>query len=255
METNRLKRKLAAGRLALVSGNYESADMVDFAGSLGLFDGIWIDMEHGTVPMERLGDLSRAADLWGMTSIVRVRTADPALIALTLDQGVHGVIVPHVETRERAEAVVSAAKFPPVGHRGAAGGRRSYGRSVAEHLEHVNEESFVAVMIEDPAGIDNLPEILRVPHIDMFFVSRYDLAQSLGLGGEVRDPRLVRAFDSAIERIVESGLVAAAVVGEAELEKYLGMGVRCVKTPILQSLIANSARAFVRKVESVEPRP
>lgn len=248
--TNRLKRRLAAGELGLVSGNHESADAIDYAGSLGLFDGVWIDMEHGSVPMERLGDLSRAADLWGLTAIVRVRSTDPALIALTLDQGVHGVIVPHVETRAQAEAVVSAAKFPPEGRRGAAGGRRSYGRAVADQFALANAETFVAVMIEDATGIANLPDILLVPGIDMFFVSRYDLSLSLGLGGAVRDPEVLRRYDGAIETIVRSGRVAAAVVGEADLDRYLALGVRCVKAPLWQALAAQGARSFVSRVES-----
>src|SRR4051812_30359380 len=84
MERNRLKRKLAAGELGLISGNYENADMIDFIGSLGVVDGVWIDMEHSPVTWSRLADMSRAADLWGMTSIVRVRDNDPTIISLTL---------------------------------------------------------------------------------------------------------------------------------------------------------------------------
>jgi 4-hydroxy-2-oxoheptanedioate aldolase len=250
MESNRLKRKIATGGLSLVSGNHETAEMIDYAGSLGLFDAVWIDMEHGAVAMQSLADMSRAADLWGMTSIVRVRAIDPALIGLTLTQGVNGVIVPHVKTREDAELIVEAAKFPPLGRRGASGGRRSYGRTVAEHQKAANEESIVAVMIEDVAGVENLGGILEVAHIDMFFVSHYDLALSMGLGAAVTDAALVRTYDSAVEQIVKAGKVAACVVGENDLEKYLAMGVRCIKVPTWQSYFASGARAFVEKAES-----
>jgi 4-hydroxy-2-oxoheptanedioate aldolase len=249
-EVNRLKRKLAAGELAIVSGNHESSETIDFAGSLGIFDAAWIDMEHGPVTVAALPDMSRAADLWGLASIVRVRAADPALIGLTLSQGVTGVVVPHVSTRAEAELVVDAARFPPLGHRGASGGRRSYGRTPAEQQEFANRETVVGVMIEDATAIANLPAILEVEGIDLFFVSHYDLAQSLGLGADVHHPRLVEAYDTAVQRIVAAGRVAAAVVAERDLAKYLAMGVRCLKAPNWQALAAAGARVYVERAKT-----
>jgi len=231
-----------------MAGNFESPDMVDLVGSLGLFDGIWIDMEHGPVVMSSLADMSRAADLWGMTSIVRVRGVLPDLIGLTLSQGIQGVIVPHVTTRVHAELIVDAAKVPPMGHRGAKGGRRAYGRPLAEHNRRLNDETFVAVMIEDLAGVENLPDILQVPHIDAFFVSHYDLAQDMGLHTDVHNPRLVETYDAAIAQIVGASRVAAAVVADADLEKYLKMGVRCLKVPGWQALLTNGYRTFVDRL-------
>jgi 4-hydroxy-2-oxoheptanedioate aldolase len=247
---NRLKRKLGAGELSLISGNHESADMIDFVGSLGLFDGVWIDMQHGAVTVESLPDMSRAADLWGMTSLVRVRAIDHALIGLTITAGVHGVIVPRVNTRADAELVVDAAKFAPIGHRAASGGRRSYGRSTDEYHRNANDASFVAVMIEDIVAVENLTEILTVPHIDMFFVAHYDLAHSLGLQSDVENPKLVEVYDKAVELIVAAGKVAGAVVKETELQKYLSMGVRCVKVPGWQAQFASAARSFAKKVDA-----
>jgi 4-hydroxy-2-oxoheptanedioate aldolase len=251
-DSNRLKHSLASGKLSLIAGNHETTDMIDLAGSLGLFDGVWIDMQHGPVTVESLPDMSRAADLWGMTSLVRVRANDPTIIGLTITAGVHGVIVPHVNTRAEAERVVDAVKFPPLGHRAASGGRRSYGRSAAEHQRIANDETFVAVMIEDIAAVENLREILTVPHIDMFFVAHYDLALSMGLGAEVEHPRLVEAYDRAVELVVAAGKVAGAVVKEADLEKYLAMGVRCVKIPTWQSLVAGGARSFAERARAVK---
>ena len=183
-------------------------------------------------------------------TIVRVRAIDPALIALTMSQGVDGVIVPHVNTRGEAELVVDAVKMAPIGHRGPAGGRRSYGRSMSEQTSDANNDSFVAVMIEDIRAVGNLPEILKVPHIDMFFVSHYDLAESMGLQADVQNPALVETFDRAVQEVITAGRVAAAAVGERDLEKYLTLGVRCLKVPRWQALMATGLRAFVDRVEA-----
>ncbi len=251
---NRLKRKLQSDALSLISGNHESSELVDFTGSLGLFDAIWIDMQFGGVTVERLGDLSRAADLWGMSSLVRVRANDPPVIAQVLSTGVQGVIVPRVATKAEAESVVDAAKFPPLGHRPASGGRRSYGRGPYADRTAANAETIVAVMIEDIDAVENIDAIVQVPHVDMFFVAHYDLALSMGLGDDVENAALVDAYDRAVRAIVGAGKVAGGVVKEAELDKYLAMGMRCLKVPLWQNLYAAAARSYADKVNALPRR-
>jgi 4-hydroxy-2-oxoheptanedioate aldolase len=147
---------------------------------------------------------------------------------------------------------VDAAKFPPAGHRGAGAGRRSYGRGTGGYERSAEDDTFVAVMIEDVVAVNNLPQILEVPHIDLFFIGRYDLAQSLGLESDVRHPDVVKAFDSAIDTIVKAGKVAGAVIAEKDLDKYLSMGVRCLKAPTWQTFIAGGVRSFVDRVEAAK---
>ena len=251
---NRLKQKLKTREISLISGNHDSSDLVEFTGALGVFDAVWIDMQFGGVTVERLGDLSRAADLSGMSSLVRVGANDPTLIAHVLSTGVQGVIVPRIKTKADAESAVEAAKFPPEGLRPASGGRRSYGRGAYGDHNAANDETIVSVMIEDVKAIENLDEIVRVPHIDMFFVAHYDLALSMGLGSKVDSPALVDAYDRAVKAIVEAGRVAGGVVKEGELDKYLGLGVRCLKLPLWQNLYATGARGYIDKITALRRR-
>ena len=87
--------------------------MAEVMGNLG-YDAIWIEMEHAppTLTMRDVGEISRACDLWGMSSICRVPN-DPWMITRVLDAGCDGVAVPHVRTREEAEQVVRAASMAP----------------------------------------------------------------------------------------------------------------------------------------------
>ena len=79
---NRLKQRLRAGAVAtVVAGHSGSADTIDFVGPLG-FDGFWLEGEHGPLTWDRLGDLSRACDLWEMAAVVRVRALEESLIVL-----------------------------------------------------------------------------------------------------------------------------------------------------------------------------
>ena len=114
---NRVKEKLANGDLAYVISGLTSADDIDIFGPNG-FDGVWLEGEHGAVDASCIGDLTRACDLWGLTSITRVNRNDQGLIYRTLDCGSMGICVPHVNTKAEAQNVVDGAKFAPIGHRG-----------------------------------------------------------------------------------------------------------------------------------------
>src|SRR3989449_5593464 len=123
---NRVKQKLAAGQVATILAGTNDPDLIDQLGTLGV-DGIWLEGEHGGVDYADLGNLTRACDLWGMTSVVRVMDNDYATIYRTLDRGAQGIVVPHVNTRTEAEAVVEAAKFAPLGKRGMFTTRQGFG--------------------------------------------------------------------------------------------------------------------------------
>jgi len=126
IRTNRVKQQLAAGKVATILSGTNDPDLIDQLGPLGA-EGIWLEGEHGAVDYADLGNLTRACDLWGMTSVVRVMNNDYATIYRTLDRGAQGIVVPHVNTRPEAEAVVEAGKFAPLGERGMFTSRQGFG--------------------------------------------------------------------------------------------------------------------------------
>jgi 4-hydroxy-2-oxoheptanedioate aldolase len=225
MRENRAKHKLREKkRIAVALGGPDhTADMTDFLGSLG-FDAVRFCMEHGQVTWAELSDMSRACDLWGMSSIVRVNANEPWLIGRTLDRGIQGVVVPHVNTKDEAFRVVDAAKFAPIGHRGVAGGRQGYG--VADYLPKANDETIVVVMVEDVVGIRNLADILSVDNVDVFVIARGDLAHSMGYLGQSHHPEVEAVYDKAVRQIVASGRTAGVQVTDSDVDKYIDMGVR-----------------------------
>mgnify|MGYP001455133985 CR=1 FL=1 len=174
---NRVKQKLATGEIAYVVSGFTHPDDIDAFGPVG-FDGIWLEGEHGPVDAAELGNLTRACDIWGMTSVVRVNRNDQGLVYRTLDRGAQGIVVPHVNTAEEAKAVVDASKFAPIGSRGMNVGRQGYG--VPDYAARTNDETLIVICIEDIVAVENLRDILSVDHVDVFFVAPGDLAQSMG---------------------------------------------------------------------------
>jgi 4-hydroxy-2-oxoheptanedioate aldolase len=153
---------------------------------------------------------------------------DYATIYRTLDRGAQGIVVPHVNTSAEAEAVVQAAKFAPLGKRGMFTSRQGFG--VDDYFKTANDQSLLIVLIEDIAAIARLDEIVKVDHIDVFFVAPSDLATSMGHIGDMGHPEVQQTIDRALMQIVRSGRVAGMLVNAGNAERYTRMGVRVVMT-------------------------
>lgn len=220
---NRVKQKLTNGELAYVISGLTNPDDIDNFGP-NEFDAVWLEGEHGNVNASNIGDLTRACDLWGLTSIVRVNRNDQGLIYRTLDCGAMGIAVPHVNTKEEAQNVVDGTKFAPIGHRGMFTSRQGYG--VDNYFEVANSQTMVVVLIEDIVAIDNLDEILTVDHIDVFFVAPSDLATSMGHIGNLGHIDVQDTIDSALARIQDAGRTAGTLALDYTVEKYVKAGVQ-----------------------------
>ena len=220
---NRVKRKLAKGESALIVSGFDSGDAIDAFGPND-FDGIWLEGEHGPVDAAQIGDLTRACDIWGMPSVVRVNRNDQNLIYRTLDRGALAIVVPHVDTKADAENVVEGGKFAPLGRRGMFISRQGHG--IPNYVQVANDETALIVLIEDIVAINNLDEILTVDHIDVFFVAPGDLAATMGHVDNIWHPEVQEVVDRAIGRIQEAGRVAGTFGTDDNVAKYAAAGVR-----------------------------
>ena len=144
LRKNNAKHKLKNGEPVIAVSSTDT-DMIDFLGSTGVVDIIWIEMEQGEATWSQLSDISRACDLWGMTSLVRVNNNDPWLVGRALDRGVQAVLVPHVNTKEEAERLVQGGKYTPEGSRVMFSSRQ--GLAVPDYLQKANDEIMLLALI------------------------------------------------------------------------------------------------------------
>jgi 4-hydroxy-2-oxoheptanedioate aldolase len=224
MRRNLAKHKLAAGQpISVISPGHTSPSLVEWVASLG-FDAVFLDGEHGSGDWEATENMIRAAELGGATPICRVQANEASVITRTLDRGAGGIQVPHVNTRQEVEAAVRHAKYAPLGERGWYGGRATYGVAATEYAAHANAETLLVVMLEETEALENLGDMLRVEHVDVFFVAPGDLAQSMGLAGQPEHPAVVAAVDQAVDTIRGAGRAAGVLTTPATVDKYLERG-------------------------------
>jgi 2-keto-3-deoxy-L-rhamnonate aldolase RhmA len=247
MKKNELKAKLAAGKPVYgTMVQYPDPDIVEMLGYAG-FDWILIDAEHGSINENDCLAMVRACELTGTTSIVRPANHHADTILRFLDRGAQGVQVPHVNTAEEARAVVQAVKYHPMGKRGVTSftrpGHYGFREPVPEYCRSANEETLVCVMIEEMIAVHNLPELLAVDGVDVYFIGVADLAQTMGFPGNKNAPEVQALVGRALESIIAAGKVAGVSCGEEQMAEFASRGVQYFHTG-MTPLIKFAARHF-----------
>jgi 4-hydroxy-2-oxoheptanedioate aldolase len=206
---------------------------------------VLIDAEHGAIDLADTEAMVRAADARGVATVVRVPSADSAAIGRYLDTGADGVLVPHIASEAQAIAAVRAARYPPRGDR-SVGRARSLRYGVADPLVQAaakaDARTFVAVIVEDVPGIDQVSAIAAVAGVDAVLVGAVDLALSMGSDQGPSDPRVRELVDRAIASIIAEGKVAAiGVADRAGAERRVEQGARLLVVNVAE-LIVGGAR-------------
>ncbi|MFL2756397.1 MAG: HpcH/HpaI aldolase family protein [Dehalococcoidia bacterium] len=244
---NKVKKALSTGKTVTIPMGPFSSDIIEYFGHLE-YPGIWLEGEHGPVDFNNIPDLTRACDLWGMTSIVRVHQNEPGVIYRTLDLGAMTITVPHVNTKEEAQNVIDASKFHPIGMRGSSTGRQGIG--VDNYLDKANDQSMVIILIEDIIAVNNLDEILEVDHIDVFYVAPGDLAQSMGLLGGAGSPEVTKIVEESIKKITSKGKIAGTIVSEKNIAHFNSVGAQFLSFPWTPWL-SEGAKRMEKAIKSI----
>ena len=211
--------------------NSGSTIACEVAGLCG-FDFLMIDSEHGPTDVLLNRDLITAAEYRGCPPLVRVSNASYDLILRTLDVGAHGIMVPQVNTKEKAEAIAYAAHYYPEGLRGVASTRSSdYGfcSPFPRYFELANKRNLTIAQCENLAGVPYLDDICSVEGIDMIFVGPYDLSSSMGQPGQVGYDAIKEVVEKVLEATKKHGKLAGIFTKDAaEAKMYSEMGFRFI---------------------------
>jgi 4-hydroxy-2-oxoheptanedioate aldolase len=248
LRVNRAKQKLANGEIVTIVSGITHPDDIDAVGPLG-FDGIWLEGEHGATDASDLGNLTRACDIWGMTSVARINLNEQGLIYRTLDRGAQAIVVPHVNNASEARNVVEGGKFTPNGKRGMFTSRQGLG--VSNYFDNANNQSMLIVLIEDIIAWENLDEIIAIDDIDVFFVAPSDFASSMGHMGDIQHPDVQEKINDSISRIIAGGRNAGALATNENVARYTEMGVRFFMTGA-GPWIANGFNEFVANANAAK---
>ena len=230
---NIVKEKLARNEVVAsmtirLTRTVEIAQLAKTAG----FDMIYVDMEHSPITLDATCQICLAALSAGVTPMVRVPANTPDYIQRVLDGGALGIVAPGIASAEEAREVVKAAKYPPLGERGAGGALphlqyRSF--PTAEANAAVNDATMVIVQFESAAALDKAEEIVAVEGVDMVLIGVNDMLASMGLAGQYEHPKVREAYARTIEACRKHG-------------KHVGVGGLSTRPKLAAEFVAMGAR-------------
>ena len=239
---NKLKEKLKKGEAVLGTWNTLSSPLVTEVLAQSGLDFEIIDLEHGPFAMDKVYLHVSACENSQCTPLVRIPSNSDWMALQALDQGAHGVVVPHINSVDDAKTFVDATKYHPQGNRGftpfsKAGGFTNV--NVDKYVGRAIDETINIVIIESKEGLDNLEEILKVGAIDIVYFGAYDLSQALGHPGNTKHPEVVQAIQQGVNLVNGADKYAGGFVPQSknEIQELLDMGMKFITYEVDSSII------------------
>ncbi len=183
MLSNHVKQRITRGAPAFGSLlNFGDPLVAEMMAAVG-FDWLLVDTEHGPIDLATMATMFATITRYPCAPLVRVHALAEENVKRVLDAGAWGVLAPNVRTREEAELLVRACKYPPRGVRSLGAGRfsLSFMTDAPTYFQRANDEILVIVQIEHHEAIKNIDAILSVPGVDACYVGPNDFCASLGL--------------------------------------------------------------------------
>ena len=161
-------------------------------------DFILMDAEHGFFDTQNVIPMLHTCRMLGMPAFLRVQDSQYHLIAKAIDMGADGVMIPRVENLEQVRTVVDAVCFAPIGRKGA-GGYAQF--RAGESFDDFQKGRFIALQIESPKGIEQLPAMLEAyaEQISAIIIGPNDLSVMLGTPFQCRSDVMEKACRQVAE--------------------------------------------------------
>ena len=178
-----------------------------FAGST--LDFVVIDSEHGSRDRQLIADTVAQMQSLDITAIVRTPNTEEVYVAMALDAGADGVLVPYCETVDEVrhcavklrthplkgeyyERVVDTGEYPS---------DKSKKYLAERHKDHI----FIMGIESEPAA-NRVGELIDCADIDGVFIGPNDMSTSLGIPDESSNPIYLDTLSRIIAEADKRGL-------------------------------------------------
>jgi 4-hydroxy-2-oxoheptanedioate aldolase len=214
------------------------------------FDWLLIDCEHAPNDLRSMMAQLQVVEASDSKPVVRLPVGDTVLIKQFLDAGAQTLLVPMVESRDQAEDLVRAVRYPPNGVRGVGSSlaRASRFSAIPDYLKTADREICLLVQVENRAGLAELDGILSVDGIDGVFIGPSDLAADMGHIGEPMHPDVVSSIMDALTRTRDAGKAPGILTTNQDFARTcLELGALFVATTVDVTLYAAAIRQAARQ--------
>jgi 2-keto-3-deoxy-L-rhamnonate aldolase RhmA len=241
MRANKMRELLKADKPTVATHIHTTwPSVIEAIGHTGLYDYVEFVGEYGPFDLHDLDNMCRAADIYGMSMMIKVDQEPRGFIASrAIGSGFHSVLFSDCRSAEDVRECVRVTRpeTPEDGGTFGVATRRftymGYG-GTPEYVQALRD-IVVVIMIEKHGTVDNLEEVLEVEGVDMIQWGGSDYSMSIGRAGERNSPDLKKTERRVIETSLKMGVPPRAEINTADQAKYyLDLGVRhfCIGTDI-----------------------
>tara|TARA_B100000686_G_C16292251_1_gene714261 strand:- start:136 stop:672 length:537 start_codon:yes stop_codon:yes gene_type:complete len=177
------------------------------------------------------------------------------MILQALDQGAEGIVVPQIENIEEVEKMIDASMYPPVGLRGFSpftfpGGFSN--QNTQHYIDKANENLVKVILLESPAAIEILPDILKKDEVDVIYIGAYDLSKHLGVSGDIYNKKVVDLVKKSSKLVNSHKAILGSFVpqNEESLRFCLDIGLKFITYGVDSFQLKNSYESAVNIIES-----
>jgi 4-hydroxy-2-oxoheptanedioate aldolase len=247
MRKNHVRAKLKQGEASIGSWltlpDTVSAHLMARTG----FDWLTVELEHTPITMETAAASFAIIAACGVAPLARVPINSVENIKRVLDTGGWGIVVPMVNSRAEAEAVVNAARYTPIGKRSVGGQLHAanFDTDPATYYARANEEILVVVMAEHIEAVEAADDILSVPGIDAVFIGPNDLHNSMGLAPmfDSQEKQFVDAVEHIRATAKKHGVASGIhVLDAASAKKRIDQGFQFIAVASESGMMLAKAR-------------
>ena len=215
MRPNVLFDKVRAGRVVLGLCNmYPASGIIE--GMCKGWDFVWVDGQHGEMPIGACLHALQAADASGIDTLLRVPGHEDCSLGPFADLAPSAVMVPMVNNAAQAKAIVNGLRFPPLGQR-SYGGRRVIDLDGRDFYRE--RDLMVVAQIETLEAVENVDAIVGTEGIDALFFGPDDMKVRMGIPintSAFENDRLREAMVRTAKSARAAGKACGTVTGSAE---------------------------------------
>src|SRR5216683_7027871 len=170
---NTAKQKLMEGKQIVGSTVFSPDQNIYCAMANAGYDFLWIEMQHSPLTYEDVARMIWACRGAPAMPFIRVPDATESDIQKATDIGTVGIIVPTVDTVEKAQAAVKWSKYPPAGRRSQGNGQYGalWGNDDSQNAE---DNRGVVIRIGPPRGFETAEKSASARRIDAIFAASTD---------------------------------------------------------------------------------
>ena len=233
MRTNKLRELLRDGKPSIGTRVHSTwPSVVETIGHTGVFDYVEFLAEYAPFDLYALDNFCRAAELYDMSTIIKVDQEPRGFLAQRgIGAGFQGILFADCRNVDDVRQCVDIVRpeTPEDGGIHGVGMRRfaymGYGGS-ADYVEALRDV-VVMIMIEKKSAVERLEEMLSVDGIDMIQWGPVDYAMSIGQPGGRNSPEVKAVERRVFETALKLGVPSRAEINTVDEAKYyLDLGVR-----------------------------